>query len=153
MNGVDRCDRCRFYGRETHHPEGSGTRVGGACKRYAPRAGAAPAWRGPDDGCGEFESREGGRTAAVHIDLSSLIAAIIDLKTGDADFALFGFEDEWRADIGNGGAPVMLGESVGEFTAVGLTPEAAVAALYRQVRATQTASSSGRPQADPGDPS
>lgn len=68
-------------------------------------------------------------------DLASLIAACIDKKSGDKEFALFYFawddgeDDSWHARIGNPCKVVMLGEVNGDFEADGATPEEAVSKL------------------------
>jgi hypothetical protein len=68
--------------------------------------------------------------------LAQLIQECVDAKQGNREFALFRLsDDEWSAEIGNPVSAVMLGESSGEFYGEGLTPEEAVAALLRNVRA------------------
>ena len=64
-------------------------------------------------------------------DLSELIAAVIEAKHGDKQFALFGDETGWTAEIGNESNCVSLGEAAGEYMGSGETPELAVAALLR----------------------
>ncbi len=75
--------------------------------------------------------------------LADLINACIEAKQGDKAFALF-YEpaDEggpdwlpWSAMIGNPDPEVRLGESTGEYSADGHSPEEAVAALLGMLKA------------------
>jgi hypothetical protein len=62
--------------------------------------------------------------------LDQLIEECFALKQGNKEFALFGMEEfGWRAEIGNPSSWVMLGESNGEFTGVGVTPAEALESL------------------------
>jgi len=48
-------------------------------------------------------------------DLSKAIAACIEAKQGNREFALFYFDDGWRAEIGNG-IHIILGEACAELS-------------------------------------
>lgn len=65
--------------------------------------------------------------------LSALIDEVRLKKKGSTEFALFGFDDLWRAMIGNPTGVVLLGEVDGEFSADAATPEAAVEKLLQML--------------------
>jgi hypothetical protein len=65
--------------------------------------------------------------------LRALIDAAIDKKQGNKEFALFSDGDGWDAHIGNPSRHVSLGESCGEMTGCGATPEEAVRDLLEKL--------------------
>lgn len=64
--------------------------------------------------------------------LSQLIEAVIKIKKGNKEFALFydpHGAQPWTAEIGNGNETLLLGEADAEVSVVGRTPDEAVANL------------------------
>lgn len=62
--------------------------------------------------------------------LSELIQRCLEIKEGDKEFALFRYDDgTWSAEIGNPDHHVCLGETTGEYSSEGSTPEIAIEKL------------------------